>query len=53
MWQSGLTDQEMPYFISFPFDLTLNITDKIKLHSEAAQIYFVGVCVFVRHLYLP
>ena len=30
--------------------VTLRITGKIKLHSEAAQLYFVRVHVFVRLL---
>jgi hypothetical protein len=33
----------------FTWQLTLNITGKIKLHSEAAKLCFVRVHVFVRH----
>jgi hypothetical protein len=33
-----------------PLRITPRITGKIKVHSEAAQLYFVRVYAFVRHL---
>ncbi len=39
-------------FFFFTDRLTLRITGKIKLHSEAAQLYFVRVYAFVMHYFL-